>query len=80
MFGALRGELVNTFDKGNLKPCSDFCDRFDPFVRVRGCDIERYESTLLVKLGGKLGDSASTFKAFGSTVSGDEALGAPTLK
>jgi hypothetical protein len=80
MFCALRGGLLNTDDNGNLKPWSDFCDRVEPLVSVRGWDIERYESTLLVKLGGKLGDGAPMFNVLDSTISGDEALGAPTSK
>ena len=42
--------------------------------------MERYESTLLVKLGGKFGDGAPAFNVLDSTISGDEARGAPTLK
>lgn len=67
-------------DLGSRNPWSDFWERVDPLVRVRGCDIDRYESTLLVKLGGRLGEGAPTFAAFASTASGEEALGAPMLK
>jgi hypothetical protein len=80
MFWALRVGLLKTFDIGNRKPWSDFCDRVEPLVKVRGCELERYESTLLVKLGGKPGDDTPGFKVLDSTGSGDEALGAPTLK
>ena len=80
MFCALRDGLLNTFVNGNLEPWSDFCDRVDPLVKVRGCELERYESTLLVKLGGKFGDGAPAFKVFDSTGSGDDALGAPISK